>query len=79
MGCESIMTTSSAKIDCSELVGFTLIQKYTAALRCLTYEAPPDSQDDYLHMCVTTCQGSVYKFCGAVVALFGPINLFEST
>jgi hypothetical protein len=78
MGWESMMTTSSAKMDSSWLVGFTSIQKYTGALRCLTYEAPPDSQDDYLHMSVTSCQDSVYKFCGAVVAVFRPIYLRAS-
>ena len=38
------------KKDCTGVWGFSSVQKCTAAMRCLAYGAPPDSQTDYLRM-----------------------------
>jgi hypothetical protein len=56
------------KPDCSGLYGFSSVQKCMVAIRCITYGAPCDMNDDYLHMAEST---SVCKLCRAVVVVFG--------
>jgi hypothetical protein len=57
------------------MVGFSSLQKYTAALRMLAYGAPGDAQDDYIRMDEYTAMECMYRFCRAVVSLFGPVYM----
>jgi hypothetical protein len=59
------------KKDCTGMVGFSSLQKYTAALRMLAYEAPGDAQDDYICMAKSTAMECMSRFCRAVVSVFG--------
>ena len=59
------------KLDAVGVVGFSSIQKCTAAMRMLAYGAPADTQDDYLRMSESTAIECMYKFCRAVVGKFG--------
>ena len=60
------------KRDCSGLLGFSSLQKCTAAIRCLAYGVPADSLDnDYLRTSESTTVKSTYKFYRAVVKVFG--------
>jgi hypothetical protein len=60
---------------CTDLWGFTSIQKCTTAMRCLAYGAPPDSANDYLRMALSTCSQTICRFCRAIIAVFGKVYL----
>ena len=49
------------KRDCVGLVGFSSIQKCTAALRVLTYGALADTVDNYLRLAESTCIKTMYS------------------
>ena len=43
----------------------------------LAYGVPGDLIDEYVRMSESTCLASLYRFCKAVVAVFGPEYLRE--
>ena len=45
----------------------------------LAYGAPGDSADDYLRMAESTAIECLYKFCRAVIAVFGELYLRSPT
>jgi hypothetical protein len=55
------------------------LQKCTVAMRMLAYGAPRDSTDDYLRMAESTTFDCFYRFCWAVIAVFGDIYLRSPT
>ena len=67
------------KEDVVGKIGFSSYQKCTAAIRMLAYEVPGDLIDEYVRMSESTCLESMYKFCKAVIAVFDPEYLREST
>ncbi|KAI4995268.1 hypothetical protein ZWY2020_035171 [Hordeum vulgare] len=67
------------KEDAVGKIGFSSYQKCTAAIRMLAYGVPGDLIDEYVRMSESTCLGFVYKFCKAVIAMFGPDYLREPT
>jgi hypothetical protein len=58
------------KKNCTDFSGFSSIQKFMAAIRCLAYGAPANAAGEYPRMSGSTCFESVYNFCSAVVAVF---------
>jgi hypothetical protein len=59
------------KKDCTGMVGFSSLQKCTAALRMLAYGAPGDAQDDYIRMAESMVMECMSRFCRAVMLVFG--------
>lgn len=59
------------KLDACGRIGFSSYQKCTAAIRMLSYGVAGDSLDEYLRMSESTCLESMYRFCTAVVQVFG--------
>ena len=56
---------------------FSSYQKCTAAIHMLAYEIHVDLVDEHVHTSESTCLLSMYSFCKAVVAVFGPEYLRE--
>jgi hypothetical protein len=67
------------KLDCIGMAGFSALQKYTVVMRMLAYGAPSDSTDDYLRIAESTAFDCFYRFCRAVIAVFGDIYLRSPT
>jgi hypothetical protein len=59
------------KKDCTGMVGFSSLQKCTAALRMLVYGAPGDAKDYYIRMAESMAMECMSRFCRAVVSVFG--------
>jgi hypothetical protein len=67
------------KLDCTGMAWFFALQKCMVAMRMLAYGAPGDSTDDYLRMAESTAFDCFYRFCRAVIAVFGDIYLRSPT
>jgi hypothetical protein len=67
------------KLDCTGMAEFSALQKCTVAMRMLAYGAHGDSTDDYLRMADSTAFEYFYRFCMAVIAVFGDTYLRSST
>ncbi|XP_073359707.1 uncharacterized protein [Aegilops tauschii subsp. strangulata] len=67
------------KTDALGKLGFSSYQKCTAAIRMLAYGILGDLVDEYVRMSETTCLMSMYKFCQAVIEVFGPEYLRQPT
>ncbi|KAK1662011.1 hypothetical protein QYE76_050170 [Lolium multiflorum] len=61
------------------LSGFTSYQKCSAAIRMLSYGMAADIFDEYLRMGESTCLEAMYRFCRAVIAVFGEYYCREPT
>nr|XP_040246049.1 uncharacterized protein LOC120965001 [Aegilops tauschii subsp. strangulata] len=67
------------KGDALSKLGFSSYQKCNATIRMLAYGIPGDLVDECVLMSESTCLLSMYSFCKAVVAVFGPEYLREPT
>ena len=67
------------KEDVVGKIGFSSYQKCIAAIRMLAYGVPGYLIDEYVPMSESTCLESLYKFCKAVIVVFGPEYLREPT
>jgi hypothetical protein len=65
------------KPDATGKIGFTSYQKCSAAIRMLAYGVAGDLVDEYMRMGESTCLDSMYKFCRAVIDVFGEHYLRE--
>jgi hypothetical protein len=63
------------KRDAVGELGFSTIQTCTVALRMLAYGIAGDARDDYLRMAESTAIDCMYRFCMAIVAVFGKTYL----
>jgi hypothetical protein len=60
-------------------LGFTSYQKYSTAIRMLSYGVVGDLIDEYLQLSKSTFLESMYKFRRAVITLFSTVYLREPT
>ncbi|XP_071699454.1 uncharacterized protein [Rutidosis leptorrhynchoides] len=56
--------------DATSLLGFTVYQKITSAIRQLAYGVAPDIFDEYLHIGESTSYLCLEKYCKSVIHLF---------
>ncbi|XP_021996100.1 uncharacterized protein LOC110893295 [Helianthus annuus] len=59
------------RVNASRKVGFSGIQKCTAAIRQLAYGTSSDAWDKYLRMSSRMCRESLENFCEGVISLYG--------
>jgi hypothetical protein len=64
--------------DTTSALGFTY-QKCPVAIHMLSYGMPADIFDDYLRMGESTWLESMYRFCRAVISVFGEYYCREPT
>lgn len=57
--------------DAVGALGFNSYQKSSAAIRMLSYGMVADIFDEYLRMGEGTCLEAMYRFCRAMIAVFG--------
>jgi hypothetical protein len=57
------------KIDATGKLGFSSIQKCTAAVWMLAYRVTGDLVDEHIHIGESTCLEALYKFCKAVITV----------
>ena len=56
-------------------MGFSTLQKCTAAMRMIAYGTTADAVDEYLQMSERTARDSLYQFCRGVIEIFGDVYL----
>lgn len=61
--------------DARGRMGFSSLQKCTAAMRMIAYGTAADAMDDYLQMSERTARESLYMFTKGVVEIFGDVYL----
>lgn len=59
------------KEDAAKVLGFTALQKVTAAIRMLAYGTSGDCIDEYLRMAESTAIESLKTFCKTVIEVYG--------
>ncbi|XP_022042144.1 uncharacterized protein LOC110944806 [Helianthus annuus] len=59
------------RVSASRKVGFSGLQKCTAAIRQLAYGRASDAWDEYLRMSSRMCRESLENFCEGVISLYG--------
>ena len=68
----SVCDSFTQRPDARGTLGFTPIQKYTAALRMLAYGTHPDSLDENFRMSERTARDTLIHFCDSILQLYGP-------
>ncbi|XP_022041591.1 uncharacterized protein LOC110944187 [Helianthus annuus] len=59
------------RVSASHKLGFSGLQKCTAAIRQLAYGTSSDAWDEYLRMSSRMCRESLENFCEGVISLYG--------
>ncbi|XP_042396392.1 uncharacterized protein LOC121986491 [Zingiber officinale] len=59
------------KVDAAGKKGLSPLQKCSATIRQLAYEAPTDHYDEYLRIAETTVIQCLFNFCRYVIEVFG--------
>ncbi|XP_052622473.1 uncharacterized protein LOC111893182 [Lactuca sativa] len=67
------------RYDARGTLGFTPLQKCTAALRQLAYGIPPDALDGSFRMSARIARDSLHFFCKTVIQFYGPKYLRKPT
>jgi hypothetical protein len=65
------------KPDATGKLGFSSYKKCSAAIRMLACGVAKDLVDEYMCMSESTCIVSMYKFCRAIISVFGEEYLRE--
>ncbi|XP_071681782.1 uncharacterized protein [Lolium perenne] len=68
-----------AKHDAIGKVGMSSYQKCTTAIRMLAYGVAGDYVDEYVRMSEYSCLEAMYRFCRAVIDVFGENFLRQPT
>lgn len=67
------------KQDATYVLGLSILQKMTSAMRILSYGVAADAVDNYIRIGESTAIQSLQQFCNSVIEIFGEEYLRSST
>ncbi|XP_021730589.1 uncharacterized protein LOC110697530 [Chenopodium quinoa] len=67
------------RFDATKRMGLSPLQKCTAAIRILAYGTPADAVDEYIKIGESTAIDCLFKFCRAVIEVFGDVYMRRPT
>ncbi|XP_021742759.1 uncharacterized protein LOC110708845 [Chenopodium quinoa] len=67
------------RVDTAKILVLSPFQKCTAAIRILAYGSPADAVNEYIKIGESTALECLFKFCRAIIDVFGDVYMRKPT